>query len=296
MIRITFLGTSGSVPTPDKSLPSIALERNGETFLFDCGEGAQRQMMRYKLNMSRIRAIFLTHIHCDHSIGIAGLVRTLSLMKRTAPMQIFVPKGDEKRIAPLLDFDRAKTNYKIEIKTIQQGTVYRGKGFTVEAFRLIHPVSTFGFAFKEDDKIHFIKDKAKKAGLKGTMFSEILAKGRLRVKNRVINLKEITTIEKGKKVVYATDTRPSKNTINAAKGADLLIHEATYSTNEQNLAKERSHSTATEAAQTARSAKVKKLLLLHISTRYRDESIIVNEARKTFKNTEAAKDGMQVNI
>ncbi|MDE1868343.1 MAG: ribonuclease Z [Candidatus Micrarchaeota archaeon] len=296
MIRITFLGTSGSVPTKDKSLPGLALEYNGETFIFDCGEGTQRQMMKYKLNMSKIKAIFLTHIHGDHSIGVAGLVRTMSLMKRTTPLQIFVPKGDEKQIAPLMNFDRATLNYDIEIKPVQAGTVYKGKGFSIEAFRLIHPVSTFGFAFKEQDKVHFMKEKARAAGLKGTMFSEMLKKGKLKVKNRVINLKEITTLERGKKVVYATDTRPSKNTINAAKDADLLIHEATYATTEQKLAKERSHSTATEAAQIAKSAKPKRLLLLHISTRYRDGSIIVNEARKTFKNTEAAKDGMQVNV
>lgn len=296
MIRITFLGTSGSVPTTEKSLPAVALEHNGETFLFDCGEGTQRQMMKYSVNMSRIKAIFLTHIHGDHSIGLAGLVRTLSLMKRTTPMQIFVPKGEEKQIAPLLNFDRTMLTYKIEVKPIQSGTVYKGKDFTIEAFRLIHPVTTFGFVFKENDKIHFIKDKAKRAGLKGTMFSEILAKGKLKVKNRVINLKEITTIEAGKKIVYATDTRPSKNTVSAAKNADLLIHEATYAANEHKLAKERSHSTAGESAQIAKSSRAKRLMLVHMSTRYKDGSILVGEARKTFKNTEAAKDGMQVNV
>src|SRR5271169_6859811 len=111
MLKIVFLGTAGSAPTKFRSLSSVAIEHNGEIFLLDCGEGTQRQMMQYSVNISRIKAIFLSHVHGDHTIGIAGLVRSMALNKRTEPLQIFIPHGSEKPIQDLIGFDKALINY-----------------------------------------------------------------------------------------------------------------------------------------------------------------------------------------
>ncbi len=296
MIRVTLLGTSGSLPTVTRQMPAVALVHEGDTFLFDCGEGTQSQMLKYGVNIFRIRAIFLSHVHGDHIIGIAGLVRTLALQGRKEPLRIFIPQGGEGIVRSLIVFDRAIINYPIEIKGVRPGEVYKGKDFTVSAFRLEHTAPTLGFVFKENDRRRFMTDKAKALGLRGTMFSELQKKGRLRVKGRIVTLSSITTLQTGKKVAYATDTRPTKETIAAARGADLLIHEAAYSDREAELAKQRKHSTSREAAQVAKKAKAVQLILTHISARHKTAAQLLKEAREAFKNVLAPDDGFTIEI
>jgi ribonuclease Z len=296
MIKVTFLGTSGSAPTKERNLPSVALEYEGNLFLFDCGEGTQRQVLKYSINLSRTKAIFLSHIHGDHSIGIAGVIRTLALNRRTAPLQIFVPKGEEQAIRALLEFDRVMLSYRIDVKPIKTGIIYEGSGFKVSAFRLEHSISAYGFVFKEDDKLHFIKEKAQQAGLKGAMFSKLTKSGSMTIDGTKVRLKDITTSEPGKKVVYATDTRPTKEIIAASRNADLLIYESTYADAEDRLAVERKHSTAKDGALVAKKSKAKRLILTHISARYKNPSILLKEARREFEGAELAKDGLAVSI
>ncbi len=296
MIKVTFLGTSGSTPTKNRALPALVIEYKGKLLLFDCGEGTQRQMMRYGISVSRVDAIFLSHIHGDHTIGVAGLIRTLALNRRESPLDIYVPAGYEKAINALVKFDDAMLGYRINIHPIKKGVIHKGAGFVVSAFKLRHTVSTYGFVFKEDDKLHFIKDKLKGTGLKGTMFAELLSKGKLKVGGALIELKDITVLQRGVKIVYATDTRPSRDTIAAAQNADLLVHEATYESTESKLAIERLHSTAKESAQLAKSAKAKRLVLTHMSARYKSLKTLLSEAREVFPDTEVAKDGMSIEL
>ncbi|MGC8670075.1 MAG: ribonuclease Z [Candidatus Micrarchaeia archaeon] len=296
MIKVTFLGTSGSMPSKTRNLPSISIEYNGGIYLLDCGEGTQRQMLKYSLNISKIKAIFISHIHGDHVIGIAGLVRTLALNKRQLPLYIFVPKGYENAILQLLTFDKAMISFKIEIRPIVGGTIFKEREFDVSAVKLSHSVPTYGFIFREYDKVHFIEEKAKEAGLKGDMFSDILRKKYLKINNKIIRLKDITYKEKGVKIVYITDTRPVPRINKEIYGADLLIHEATFAKNEGKLAIERKHSTSEEAAMIALKAKVGKLVLMHVSSRYKSTTKILKEAKLIFDNTLIAKDGMVINL
>ncbi len=295
-MRIIFIGTAGTTPTKFRGLPSLAIERNGELFLFDCGEGTQRQMMQFSINMSRIKAVFLTHTHGDHTLGLAGLVRTLTLNRRTAPLDVFIPHGGEKLINGLINFDRAAISYKINVKPVKPGIVYRGRDFSISAFRALHTASTYGFAFKEDDKIKFKKPKAKELGIRGTAFAELLKKKQIKIGKRTIRLNDVTFKETGKKIVYVTDTRPTNETVRAAMNVDILIHEATYAEKEKELAKERMHSTASESATLAKKAKAKRLFLIHPSARYRDTEMLLKEAKRIFKKTEMAKDGMTIDI
>ena len=295
-MTITFLGTSGSSPTRERSLPSVALEYDGGAYLFDCGEGTQRQLMAYSISPSRVKAIFITHMHGDHVIGVAGLIRTLALNKRTDPLYICVPNGEEGKLQPLIDFDRAIIGYEIRVVPVRSGKVMDGRGFSVNAFKLRHSVPTYGYAFAESDRLRFMKDRCRALGIKGTMFSELEKKGRLRVGKRTVTLRQVTTKEKGRRVVYVADTRPTKSTVEAAKGADILIHEATYEDSLRHLAKERLHSTAFEAGQVARAAGAKTRVVFHMSTRYKEANDVLKDARRAFRSTVAAHDGMRITI
>ncbi|HIH50685.1 MAG: ribonuclease Z [Candidatus Micrarchaeaceae archaeon] len=296
MLKVTILGTAGSTPTKLRNLPAMALDYDGSVLLFDCGEGTQRQCMYYSVNISRIKAIFLSHIHGDHTIGLAGLLRTLALNKRTEPVYIYIPQGFEKHLIALIGFDMALIPYKLIIKPIKSGTIYKGKNFQVSAFKLTHTVPTYGFVFKEDDKIRFLKPKIKALGIKGSMFKELLKNKHIKIGKKTIRLSEVTFKEEGKKIAYATDTRPSASTVAAASGADVLIHESTYAEAEKKLARERHHSTATESATIAKKSRAKRLVLVHLSARYRTPEQILKEARAVFHNTDVAKDGFVINL
>ncbi|MGC8710643.1 MAG: ribonuclease Z [Candidatus Micrarchaeia archaeon] len=294
MIKIIVLGTSGSTPTKTRGMPSVALVREGDVYLFDCGEGTQMRMMQYDVNISRIKAIFITHAHGDHIIGIAGLVRTLALNNRVEPLLIFVPKGYEKVLMSLITFDKAMIRYNIDIRGIGSGIIMKGKGFLVKAFRLKHSIPSYGYVFKEDDKRRFIKEKCGKLGIKNEMYSLLEKTGSIKVKGKSVRIEDVTWLQHGKKIVYATDTRPCANTVKASLGADVLIHEATFAENEKKHALLRKHSTAKEAAGVAKKADAKMLVLMHISARYRSPKQLQEEAEAVFKNTVVAKDGYAI--
>ncbi len=296
MIKLIFLGTSGATPTEVRSLPSIAIEYNGGIYLFDCGEGTQRQFLKYHINLFKISAIFISHIHADHITGLPGLIRTLAINKRKKQLIIYIPKGDETKIKTLINFDNPIINYKIIIKGIRAGQIISNKKITITAFKLNHSILTYGYVFKENDKIRFIKNKIKNIDLHGEMFAKLLNTKQIKINNKIIKLEDISFLEKGKKIVYATDTKSCKATIKNSIDADILIHEATYIENEKALAKKRKHSTTLEAANIARQANVKKLIIFHISARYKDTNTLANEVKTIFKNTEIAKDGLIIEL
>ena len=296
MIKLTILGTSGSAPTKERNLSGMALQFDGNLFLFDCGEGTQRQMFKYGLNISKLKAVFITHMHGDHVIGIAGLARTLSLYKRTAPLTIFVPHGFEENAKMLIKFDNATFTYEIIVKGVKGGKILSGDGFEIRAFALRHSVMDYGYIFKESDKWHFMKQKCKELGVKGDMFKKLEKMKQIALGKKTVRFKDVTTFELGKKIVYATDTRPAKSTIKAAEGADVLLHESTYDDAMAKLAKERMHSTSGEAAKVAKDAKVKKLILFHFSTRYKNTEELLKDAKSVFPESYLANDGMQIDI
>jgi len=296
MIKVTLLGTSGSTPTKSRGMPSVAITYNGKVYLFDCGEGTQMKMLEYGVNISKVETVFLSHIHGDHVIGIAGLVRTLALNNRQKPLVIHVPKGQESGIKSLIVFDKAIIKYPIIVKGVGSGSVYKGDGFEVDAFKLNHQITTLGYVFNESDKFRFIKDKCKALGIKGEMFAQLGKKGKIKIGKRTIKIKDVTTLQKGKKVLYVTDTRPMTGTVRAARNAEILIHEAAYTEKEKMLAKQRKHSTAYEAAHVAKLAKVKLLIITHLSARHRDPDALYDEARKVFRNTVIGNDGYTTEI
>ena len=296
MFKITFLGTSGSAPTKDRGLSSVALQHGGIVMLFDCGEGTQRQMQLFGVNISKVKHIFITHAHADHVLGLAGLLRTMSLYHRQDPLTVYFPEGFQSVIESLIKFDNAIIGFGIVLKGVRSGTVLQGEDFSVKAFKLNHSVTCYGYSFAEKDKTKFIGEKCRKLGIKGEMFKEISKRGHLTIKGKRVYLKDVTERENGKKFAYATDTRPLASTAKAAQHADVLVHETTYEDKLSKLAKERKHSTSVEAAQIAKKANVSKLVLYHFSTRYKDTSVLLSEAKSVFPNSVAAYDGMTITV
>lgn len=294
MIEITILGSSGSSPAKGRNMPAVALKRDGDVFLFDCGEGTQMQMIKYGINAYRIRAIFISHSHGDHIIGIAGLVRTLAMSNRERNLDIFVPEGQESIIKTLVLFDKAIINYKINVIGIGKGLAYVGKDFKISSFRLNHTVDSLGYIFEENARRNFKKDKCADLGITGKMFSVLENKGKIKIGNKTAYVEDLVDEKPGRKVAYAVDTRPCAETVKASKEADVLIHESSYTNEFRKLALERKHSTALEAATIAKKARVKKLVLTHISTRFKTAKPLIDEARKVFDNTIAAEDGMKL--
>lgn len=289
MLSIIFLGTAGSVPTPERGMPAIALRWQGQLFLWDCGEGTQRQMMRYKAGYGSLHSIFISHLHPDHFIGVFGLVETLHLTQVSPrKIQLFAP----------VRFQQAWINPRpfTVFQALKPGLLLDGDDFTMDAFPVRHSTEAYGFVFQEKEKRKFDGDKAHRLGLQGRMFQEIQKKGRIRVGAKTVKLEEVSWLEPGRKVVYSGDTALCKEVEKAAKGADLLIHEASFAEDRKQEAEERYHTTARQAATIARKAGVKQLALTHISSRYADTRALLNEAKAVFNNTIIAKDGLEVKL
>ncbi|NYZ74341.1 ribonuclease Z [Candidatus Micrarchaeota archaeon] len=286
MFRVTFLGTSGSIPTVERGMPAMAIKYESELMLWDCGEGTQRQLMKYKVGYGSVDHIFVSHPHLDHYLGMFGLLETLRLSSPSPRhLNIFMPKTLELDGYPF-----------ISLHKMRSGEIYRGKGFSVSAVQVKHCKGSYGLVFQEQDKIKFHEEKAHSLGLKGTLFREIQKKGRVKTPKGEVALEDVTWTKAGRKVVYSGDCLPDDNIIEAARGADLLIHEATFEESMKEEAAERFHSTAKGAAEVAKAAGVKRLALTHISPRYSDSAALLEEAKAVFRDTVIAEDGLSIDI
>lgn len=288
MLEITFLGTSGATPTIERGLPAIAVKHEGNIYLLDCGEGTQRQIMKHHVGYGSLKAVFISHLHLDHFLGIYGLIETLHLNSPCPKdIHLFAPTG-----IPLIN-ERPF----VKVHEIATGELFKERELTIRAFHVRHGKNAFGFVLKEDDKIKFNGEKAHKLGMKGKMFSEIQKKGFVSVNGNKIKLEDVSFVKPGLKLVYSGDCAPSKKLIEYAKDADLLIHEGTFGRSHMAEAVERFHSTVEDAAQIAKDAGVKQLVLTHISPRYgKDEETkkLLDEACAVFNNTIIAKDGLTI--
>ena len=300
VLKITFLGTGGSVPSPHRNPSAIAVRRESELFLFDCGEGTQQQMMRAKTGM-KITAIFITHFHADHVLGIPGLLQTLSLQGRTEPLEIYGPKGVKRFLYHLLSLGYASKNFDVKAIELQHGDVIRRQNYEIRAFKTEHNIRSIGYVLEEAMRPgKFNRERAIELGLKpGPLFSKLQHGESVFVNGREIRPEDVLGPPRpGRKIVYTGDTRPCESVIQAAENADILIHDGSLAEAEKELAIEYMHSTVTEAAEVAAKANVRKLILTHISARYDDEDAkkLEEEAKKIFPNTIVASDLMTIDV
>ncbi len=274
--------------------------REGSWSLFDCGEGTQYQLLRTDLRLSRLRRVFVTHMHGDHVLGLPGLLGTLNLARHERDLDIFGPPG----IARFLrDVSRAtffRPVFPLHVTEIEEGEVVSTDEFSVEARRLNHRVLAFGYAVRERPRPgRFRLEDAQRLGIPpGPLYGRLqrgeavsLPDGRLVEPSAVVE-----PARQGLRVAYCTDTGPSDAAVDLARDADLLIHEATYTSDMADEAVARGHSTAAQAARVARDAGANKLLITHYSTRYDDVEQLLAEARAVFPNTFAARDLLEVDV
>ena len=301
MLEITFLGTGSGVPIPQRNHSAIYLRYEDACFLWDCGEGTQKQIFKSGQNFMKIDRIFITHWHADHWAGLIGLLQTMNLEKRTRPLEIYAPEA-ERFVGDLLDMAYWGPRFEIiPINVPFQGTdittLVKDDLFEIQSIPVSHSIPAVAYCFKEKDKVNVDIEKAQKLyGLKqGPVIGKLKEKGHIEVKGKKITLEDVGYTKLGVKVVYSGDTRPSNSVVKLAEKADLLIHEATFG-QELDDSLDRAHTRASDAGEIAKKAGVKRLILTHFSRRYQDVSPLVDEAKQVFPNTEAAKDFLNVKL
>ena len=300
MLRVTFLGTGGSLPTPERNPSAVMVNREGELMLFDCGEGTQQQMMRAKTGMKALSSIFVSHFHADHMLGIPGLIQTMSFHGRTEPLKIYGPHWIHEFARILSSLGYYKLRFEIDAIDLDPGDVIKRDDYSIMALKTEHSIPSLGYALVENERIgKFDRQKAIELGVPpGPLFSKLHHGESVDVDGKVIHSKDVVgEARPGRKIVYTGDTRPCKAVLEASKGADLLIHDSTLANEQQEWAIESMHSTAQEAATLAKEADVLKLALTHISSRYSDDpSQLLKEAKEVFDKVIVADDLMELDI
>jgi len=300
IMKVILLGTGGTMPTLRRGLPSVALQREGNIFLFDCGEGTQTKIIQASLSPGKLFAIFLSHLHGDHVTGLPGLLMTIMHQSREKPLLIFGPPGTEEYINLTRKCLRFNPRYFLDIREVTEGRIFSGTGFWIEAVPVNHRVYTLAFSLEEEPRPgRFFPEKAKALGVpEGPLFGQLQKGKTLTLENgRIITPSMVMgPPRKGRKFVYITDTRPCEQAIKIARGADLLIHEGMFTSDMEEEAKEKGHSTVAEAAKVALEAKVNNLIITHISTRYHRIEELLQEARSIFPKAIIGRDLMEFEI
>lgn len=304
-MKLVLLGTSSAVPTLTRGLSATALIRDGDIFLFDCGEGTQLQIMRSGIRRSRIHSIFIGHLHGDHLYGIAGLISTLQLDGREEPLNVFGPEG--LRTFLNASFRTAELDFKFGLKLHEyprgfSGRVLDESEYYVEALPLDHSIFCLGWRFQEKDRPgEFNLDKAIELGIpRGPLYRTLqlgqsitLDDGRVITPDQVVGPKR-----SGKSVAYCLDTQFTQRSIELAHQCTALIHETTFGAEEVQMARERKHSTMEDAARVAKEAQVTTLVATHFSSRYdgRQVAQIADEARNIFEAITVGRDLLEIEI
>ncbi len=299
MLRITFLGTGGTLPTPNRNPSAILINRKGEMMLFDCGEGTQQQMMRAKTGM-KINSIFITHFHADHFLGIPGLIQTMSFNGRTEPLDIYGPIWTQQFVKLLIELGYYTLGFQINAHELMGGGVIDSGEYSIRALATDHGIPSLGYALEEKMRTgRFNKERAIELGVPvGPLFSRLQRGEPVTVGGRMVMPSDVVGPSRsGRKIVYSGDTRPCESIAKASVGADLLIHDGTLADDLKNWALETKHTTAGEAALLAKKAMVKQLIITHISSRYSESTeLLYCDAKKVFGSVKIAEEFMELDI
>ncbi|MDH5483067.1 MAG: ribonuclease Z [Candidatus Bathyarchaeota archaeon] len=300
-LRIVFLGTAGSVPTPKRSLPAILIQRKDEQMMFDCGEGVQRQMIRARVGFHKKMKIFISHMHGDHVLGLPGLMQTMALLDRERKLEVYGPLGIKRFLGSIRETVQFVLTFPVDVHEIDKaGIVCEEAEYIVQAIWANHIIPSLAYALVEKPRLgKFYPGRAKALGVpKGPLWSKLHHGRKVKLPNgKVIKPEDIAGPPRlGRKVVYTGDTRPFRGLVKFASNADLLIHDATLNEELRERAEEDGHSTPMQAAKNAKKSNVKQLILTHISARYDNTSTLLEQAQKVFRNTLVAEDLMKVEI
>ncbi|CCJ36213.1 ribonuclease Z [Methanoculleus bourgensis MS2] len=291
-LHVHFLGTAGALPSPQRNPPSILIRRGSDTLLFDCGEGTQQQMMRARTGFT-VNAIFITHWHADHFLGVFGLVETLAFMGRTDPLPIYGPPWVGEFVDLVQGISRHVRGFSITGHALEHGSVVPFNGYTVRAFATFHGIPGLGYVLEEDERPgRFNREQAIALGIPpGPLFGRLQRGEAIRivcdgVETEVRPSDVMGEPRPGRKIVYTGDTRPLQRLPDAAgmvRDADLLIHDATFDDEEADRAREVLHSTAGEAGEAAAASGARMLALVHISSRYTSTANHIRDAKRRYE-------------
>ena len=299
MMELVFLGTAGAQPTLERSTTCVCLVREGEILMFDAGEGAQTSYLKSSLGWNKKMKIFVTHLHGDHIIGILGFLQTMTLQKRTEAIEIYGPEGIEEFIAANTKIMNFGLSFPVLITPINEGLVVSEEKYEVHACEAEHSVTTFSYLFKEKEKPGtFYPEKASALGVpKGKLWHKLQQGEEITIENKSIKPSQIMGPNiSGKKIGVSGDTRPTKKLEKFFRNCDYLVFDSTFSDELREKAIQSCHSTAKEAAVFAKNADVKNLILTHFSARYKDEKVLLNEAKAIHNSVIAANDQLKINI
>jgi ribonuclease Z len=294
-ISVVFLGTSGSVPTLKRSLPSIVIQCPKHLWMFDCGENTQRQMMQAKVSFHKKLKVFLSHLHGDHVLGLPGVLQTMALMDRKEPVQIYGPPGIKDFLVCTKKTLNFGLTFPLEInEVLSEGPITDEDEYMVTAVKSSHAVLSYCYAFVEKPragKFYPRKAEALKVPL-GELWSKLQSGREVTLADgKVVKPSDVMGSPRaGRKIVYTGDTRPFDSFAKFATDADLVIHESTFDDSLIEKASLDGHSTPSQAAAEAKAAGARQLALTHISARYPDASLLLEQAKKVFANTIVAED------
>lgn len=297
-MKVVILGTVSGIPTKRRNHPGVWLQYKGDVFLWDCGEGTQRQILKAGLNFMKIDRIFITHWHADHFAGLLGLIESFNLESREKKLEIYGPEAS-RFLNTLEELSYWDFGFEVEAKDLEfEGKeinkIYSTEDYSIYSTPVKHSIPSVGFCFKETDRWNIDTKKARKLGLKpGPKMGKLKEKGEIEIDGRKIDLEEVAEKRIGRKIVYSGDTTPCKTLEKMSNNANLLIHDGTFIEGEAER-----HSSIEEAAKLAKRANVERLILTHFSRRYTQSDLkeILEKTRKEFKNTKLAKDLMEIEL
>ena len=297
-MELVFLGTSSAIPTSHRNHSAVALKAFGEIFLFDCGEGTQLQMSKAKISPMKINNIFITHFHGDHILGLPGIIQSMAFRGRKKPLHIFGPRGLVEMVNIIRNFGYFSLTFEIYMHEIDDGIILEEENYRISCSKMNHTVLNFAYGIHEKRRPKFIREKAIALGISpGPDFGKLQQGIPVKVGDTLIKPEQVLGEErKGRKIVYSGDTTPLDQMVEFAKDADLLIHESTFEGIYGDTAYEMGHSTSVQAAEIAKKANVKRLILTHVSTRYKKSDILETEAKEIFENSTVAEDFMQIEV
>ena len=297
-MEIIFLGTSSAVHSYNRNHPAIILKAFGETMLFDCGEGTQRQLIFAKVSPMKISKIFLSHYHGDHILGLPGLLQSMNFRGRETKLTIYGPKGINDLKNAIFNLGYCKIDFPIEFIEIGTETIESCEEYIIKSQDVNHQVPCLAYTVKELKKPRFLREKAIELGVPvGPAFGKLHNGEEVEVNGKIIKPEQVLgPARKGNKVTYSGDTTPCEEMIEFAKDSTLLIHESTYVNEDADKAKDNFHSTSSDAARIAKKSNSKQLVLTHFSTRYTSLDDLLKEAKEIFENTKLAKDFMKIEI
>lgn len=300
MLAVTILGNNSAVPAFDRHPTSQVITMEGHLFLIDCGEGTQIQMIKYKIRRSKISHIFISHLHGDHYFGLVGLINSFSLLSHQQEMHVYAPSPLQQIIEMQLRVADTQLCYPLHFHTISEaGILVDNDKVQIKCFRTNHRIECYGFSFEEKkNQRKLIPEKAREYGVP-VSFYDHLKEGEdyMQSDGKIIKNDWVTeAVPPGKIYAFCADTKYDESIIPHIRNADLIYHETTYLDALRERAEGRFHSTTRQAAEIAKRANVKKLLIGHFSSKYAELAEFEQEAKEVFLNTELALEGVTYKV